>query len=78
MVQQVKEVYSSFERIKYSYDFENYKILDHVSLSEALKQTNTLMLLTPATRKVPAINSILIKIANAKEQLINGTNERFN
>ena len=77
MVQQVKEVYQSFERIKYSYDFENYKILDFVSLSDALKSTSTFILLTPATKKVPAISSILIKISNAKQQLINETNDRF-
>ena len=77
-VQQLKNVYECLERIKISYDFASYKIIDFVALSEAVKQTNILQLLSPDIRKVPAINQNLIKINNAKSQLTNQTTDRFN
>ena len=77
VVHQIKQVYSCFEKIKYCYDFDIYKIVDYVSLSEAMADTNCLSLLTPEIKQIPSVNKILIKIGNAKGQLIQQTKERF-
>lgn len=70
-------MYEVQQLIKYSYDFDNYKILDFLGLSEALKKASSLSYLNESVKKIKNVERIMIQVKNVREQLIKQTVERF-
>ena len=70
-------MYEVQQLLKYSYDFDSYKILDFIGLSEALKKASQLTYLNESVKKIKNVERIMIQIKNVREQLVKQTVEKF-